>query len=943
MPRVVLTNVDLATEADYLRFLSRRRQITPADYKREMGKLERKQVRLNERAEAEEASRRIAVRMAREEAERRARREVALAKKREYMRKKRQEAREEKELQRVVAPVIREEVPDILEIYTFLVDLWKRLPSTPVRVLTTPRGLRATPPRQQLGEHTVDKDYTKGTREAFIQLFFRGSDEILIGEGDLVQIFQPTTVPAVRLQQRFKDGVEHCVFNPILLRLTSAMKATKSKDVARRYKQRITKVKELAKLYKGGVPDDKMEDVAKACGYKIILHDILGKTLNVYNENGRVGVLKFTNTRPNHVEEGRVALDQDAEVVSPAVLSDKWKQLNEDKDFYMIEGNLKDGVPRKIRTIDSVYELHDPNKEFFKEMDEMVGLNNCRFNATKHPEVNEFIRAGRIINSWVTPFSTDTPTGHLDMPQAYAQFKKCSHYVGFLGVVHQWRSGVFDRAFVASHIGMYRFRVIKCENELFKKLGLGGSHILPSCEVLYFLDNGVEMEITAGVWGARIDFEFPDYMLKDRRYCLWSGRLGMERPTKSYTFKCSREWASHLKAEYGDDCFYWETEGLCSIRVSVGSVFTTHHIFAFITSYVRIQMMEAMKKFKVENLVKVVMDGVYFKGEQPDGLEWFAKKPLKKHGGGFGWYDFKDIGCIEERELDWAMGRVVGNSLLIGQGGCGKTYSVMTDKCFNRILFVTPQHILGADVRDKYGVPYTTIHKLIGEECTPYKDDHAYPPVIFVDEITQIESAWIEKVFSMYPLSLIILAGDVSADGIWYQCRNGKPGEFSTVWKPHDISVVEIAGDMRSRDDELRALKLRVRAVMTKIFVDGDQGEDTLMRIWGKKKLPTVPYREAYGMFRDGDVWIAGTHKTSARLMDHGVVSGWYKKGGFVAFEEVEGYDKRGSFTIHSFQGRTLTTGKIFISVDDLFEYAMLYTAISRAVSYDQLVFVSDF
>ena len=195
------------------------------------------------------------------------------------------------------------------------------------------------------------------------------------------------------------------------------MKATKSKDVARRYKQRITKVKDLAKLYKGGVPDDKMEEVAKACGYKIILHDILGKTLNVYNENGRVGVLKFTNTRPNHVEEGRVALDQDAEVVSPAVLSDKWKQLNNDKDFYMIEGNLKDGVPRKIRTIDSVYELHDPNKEFFKEMDEMVGLQNCRFNATKHAEVNEFIRAGRIINSWVTPFSTDTPTGHLDMPK----------------------------------------------------------------------------------------------------------------------------------------------------------------------------------------------------------------------------------------------------------------------------------------------------------------------------------------------------------------------------------------------------------------------------------------------------------------------------------------------------------------------------------------------
>jgi hypothetical protein len=215
--------------------------------------------------------------------------------------------------------------------------------------------------------------------------------------------------------------------------------------------------------------------------------------------------------------------------------------------------------------------------------------------------------------------------------------------------------------------------------------------------------------------------------------------------------------------------------------------------------------------------------------------------------------------------------------------------------------------------------------------------------VIFVDEITQIESGWIDKVFSLYPLSLVILAGDLNGAGQWFQCRNGKPGEFSNVWKPHGISVVEIAGDMRSQDDQLRELKLRVRRVMEKVFVDGDQGEDILMRMWGKKKLPTVPYRDAYGMFREGDVWIAGTHKTSKRLMDHGVVSGWYKKGGFVAFAEVEGYEKRGAFTIHSFQGRTLATGKIFISVDDLFEYAMLYTAISRAVHFDQLVFVSDF
>ena len=106
--------------------------------------------------------------------------------------------------------------------------------------------------------------------------------------------------------------------------------------------------------------------------------------------------------------------------------------------------------------------------------------------------------------------------------------------------------------------------------------------------------------------------------------------------------------------------------------------------------------------------------------------------------------------------------------------------------------------------------------------------------------------------------------------------------------------------------------------------------------------VPTVSFDDAVKMFEPGDAWIAGTHKTSDKLLENGVVSGWYKTGGYVSFVDPQdsSYKKRGSFTIHSFQGRTLDEGKIFISINDMFEYAMFYTAVSRAVNYDQLVFV---
>lgn len=788
-----------------------------------------------------------------------------------------------------------------------------------------------------VGNNRFEIFHTASSKD-FIRQFFTANvtdGELRIAAGDRVMIVAPTTLSAQRINQLFRDGISHCVFTPILSKLDIALKNTTSKERITRLKQKINKLNDMSKEYEAGVPVDDMEKVAKASGYKIVIHDILGNQLFIFNENGKCGNISFTNTRPNHVDEGKMVLNSDSIKVDMNTMRKKWAELRKNKEFYMIEGDLKNDEPRKIRTIDAVYEVFDANKEYYDAMNEIAQVNMCRFNATKHPEVNEFIKAGRIINAWVTPFSDEKPTGYIDMPKAYTQFKKCAWYAGFLGVVHQWRSGVFDRKFIEEHIGIYKVRMTTTD-PLFNKLGIeqGTTHILPSPEILYFMDNGVECEITAGVWGSCIDFDFSPEMLEDKRYAKWSGRLSMEHHSKKYSFYCERDWASHLKAEYGDDCYYWEDRKLCSVKLPIEQVFTTHHILAFITSYVRIQMMEAMKQFKLEQIVKVVLDGIFFKGDVPKCLDWFREKEITQHSyRGFAWYE------DEIMNVNWDPVWIKGNTLLTGQGGAGKTYKVMTDTGFNRILFVTPQHILGADVSKKYNIPYTTIHKLIGEECEPYINSHSYPPVVFIDEITQISSDWIDRVFKMYKQSLIILAGDLNAT-MWFQTRNGKPGEFSSVWKP-TCDIVEIAGDRRSRDDELRELKLKVRAEMRRVFIDGDTSECFRMKMWAMKNLALVKFADAVSMFSEGDVWIAGTHETSKKLLANNVCSGWYKKGGFVSFEEKEGYDKRGSFTIHSFQGRTLESGKIFISVNDLFEYSMLYTAISRAVHFNQLVFVA--
>jgi len=292
-------------------------------------------------------------------------------------------------------------------------------------------------------------------------------------------------------------------------------------------------------------------------------------------------------------------------------------------------------------------------------------------------------------------------------------------------------------------------------------------------------------------------------------------------------------------------------------------------------------------------------------------------------------------------EVEWTACSVARNSLLAGQGGSGKTYSVVKDTGYNGVRFVSPSHVLGKEINKKEGVPYLTINKLIGVECVPFCEEFAPPAVLLVDEITQLHSEWVEKIFQMYPQSLIILAGDLDSNGQWFQCRGGTPGDHSIMWKPHDVDIIEFLEDRRSQDDMLKQLKLDIRAEMRRIFINGDSGEHRVMEEWARKNVKTVEFFEAVGMFESGDTWIAGTHKIHQSLLSAGVCSGWWKKGGEISQVEVCGFDKRGSFTIHAYQGKTIESGKIFISLSGMFEMAMLYTGVSRAVRFEQLVFVA--
>ena len=800
-----------------------------------------------------------------------------------------------------------------------LYTLWSSVRGRTVRVLQRSSG------RDQVMD--IPNTY-KEFRRTFL-ISYLGVDydadvsDLNIGE---LLFIEPTQTAARIVFQRFRDGVAHCVFTPLKQYLEKRQTETNSKSVLTRLRQRLQALNALAQEYHDGVPEDKMEDVAKTVGCKILLTDVLGNTMRVYNEHGRNGTLVFKNTRLNHVEH--IVSQHNPEEVTEEQMADLWSTARA-SGWYMIDGDIRNQRPTALSTLTGSYRVADPIRDRCKKFDDELNIAQYRLNATKYPEVNAFLKAGRVINGWSCEISGGIATGCADMPAAYSQFKRCEYYRGFMGHIHQWRSGSFDRAHMEEHIGYYRVTPTSDIPALFSAVGLqqGTPIVLFVAEILYFMDNGIAFTCDAGVWGSRFDFSFPEYMMENRAYCIWSGRLGMERSERTFTFPGNAVMAAHLANDH--KVFHWTQDNLITIRHPVQTIYTAHHILGAITSYVRIQMLEAMKKFDSRNIVRVVMDGIYYKGEKPAGLEWFHDKPAKKSdNSSLAWYDVAPTMTFAPTA------RIMRNSLLSGQGGSGKTYSIFTDKGFNDVLFVSPSHVLGQDVRNKYSARYTTINKLIGVDCQPYKAEHGEPAVILIDEITQVDAAWVRKVFKLYPRSLILLAGDIDAEGRWYQCRSGDGENFNEIWTPVGVDVIEYTTDHRSRDQDLAALKLAIRDEMRAACFDADA--NTRMIMWAHQKLQFVDTID----IKPEDTVIAATHAMNKLCVDNGFITGYYKKGGYISKTPMDGYEARGAFTIHSFQGKTVDSGKVWIFVDDMFEYAMLYTAVSRAVHFDQLRFI---
>ena len=742
--------------------------------------------------------------------------------------------------------------------------------------------------------------------------FESGSESNLLVEEGMKIIFKPfKEVRARKLVQKFREGINHCVFTPL-----HSLWNQNPSSIQETLLKRV--IKYANKYGDNPVPQDEMEQLAKSLRTTIKINDPIGKPYITYNPSGdRTCVLM--NPRKNHVEE---TLDE--KEILEISHQEAVNYLENLKDGEVLEGTFQD--PIKIHTYTNVLEVKNPMKSFINEIHSLIP--DIKFDASQYPEINQYILESRIINSGTLRFQEEYDE-HYDLEKAYTQFHLTKYYQGFLGVIHQWRNFTFPptASFLKEHIGIYKAKIIN-PSKLGKILGFeaGQYYILPSPEWEFHKNNNTTFTIVSGVWGSNFDFRFPDSSFQNvplrtydpnlpkttnKPYRIFSGQLSSkidENDCKLYNVRATQEFTEHLKTLYPDTLYDPETNS-AKIYIKHKKVYTKHHLLSFITSYTRIVMMEEMLKFDISNLSGLTLDGLYFKGKAPKNLiPQFRPKPSKMPiSESTNWYIPSNNTTVFP-----LLSAFNQNTFLEGAGGSGKTHTILSDKGFNNILYAAPTRDLGKEKAIEYNLKYhTTVHKLAGINASnkpsrTYEEEfHHTPSVIFIDELTQIEAYFIEKIISLYPNSLIFIAGDVDGEGRHFQCKYS-----NQIWKP-TFPIIQFNEDYRAKTNTLKQMKQALRNYM--------KTDPTAYEIkeYVKLNYPLTKKETAIANFTEQDVWIAGTHKYIKTLHPLKI------------------------HTTHSYQGKTISSPtKLYISIDDMFEHTMFYTAMSRVQSDQQLIIV---
>ena len=523
-------------------------------------------------------------------------------------------------------------------------------------------------------------------------------------------------------------------------------------------------------------------------------------------------------------------------------------------------------------------------------------------------------------------------------------------------------------------------------------------NVYPRPDLRYLLSKGVTFKVLEGAWAAGVqphfDFRFPAEMLeKDDQgishYAKWEGQCNSVRHHKTFHLKGSKKWFENLSTamEAPDGTrvrWYDDDQGAGTIEVPKASVLHLTQVTAYSNAYERIDVLEQLLKMDLDQVLWLDKDSICARIHdfEHDEETWrlkdlpsFKNEECPVYVSNL-WQ--KDGSNPPERLPESYVPRALsGAHGCFGVGGGGKTWCNLTDPCLLAcgLCFIPPSYLLLEDKRSKLGVHGAVMAVALGKNEDKWRAIERSCSVLVWDEVSQWSMEACHHALQRFPHHLHIFCGDPG-----YQLPYiGEEAPFSIAgFQSLGYPITRYDWSHRIKggaDDPLRVLCNSLRRMM-----DAGATTEELLEHVAKSLLPghvltaqdvvesryqdieetvlcstnfhlnqynsALKERQWHGVKLNLSVSSNGlvgvtTNPTRKRKFRATEGSNDPPNGTITISAEAPGpkAEERYASTVHDYQGRD-TDKPIYIDTRQMFARQHPYTAVSRAMSIEQLYLV---
>ena len=827
----------------------------------------------------------------------------------------------------------------------------------------------------------------------------------------------------VQKKQQYLDGLNyHCVLSPILKYYTDLQDNVKAKSSKKKYQIIINKLKgkqlktgEVKKgfleVYKKGCYLEDLENIVKELPINITIYSPIKlyenkqKPLFQFKTSVRQYALKefeYINTRSDHLDL-LVSKQNETEQLTKEEMADKLNEITQSGDSKCLWTKRGTGTISHIYADGINYALKDDSVEIISEFEKNNNLTNNKmfYNPNEIDNnnlINGFVLSGVHYNCCVDfdgcEDLLDKEYKHIDMEKAYFNFAKNPLYDeknAFLCRCSYYANSNIPLEFACNNVGYYRIDNIDLtgvdENtcRILFQMGMTdciykNGNVYPHIDLKLLNMIGAKFDVVEGVYGLNQNINFGEDMktkyldgVKGEGAGLYSSWTGLQNAVSNNNkvyMKGTPDFLATIKYDMeavgkNDDIYVNEHTNEAVIKYDKKVVRHRSHITGYITAYQRTSTLLQLFKLDVSNIIRVVVDGIYYVGDTPELVSSFREQNqgIKSNSGGEEFIS-NPVGVCE---LDSVFGKVefeepVESIIYTGAGGTGKTHLNMNKKVFQRVGYLAHSNKLcratKAEFKANFVAPYAWIlqdnpdlYKKVVENCD----------VLLIDEASTLRECDIKKLKWKLKGIPLIFMGDITHQTLPidkpkpYKDDNGDI-KF-TEPKPYSVDNVLNMFDKRIHlTKNFRFMKCKKQThYAKKIREDMDNGvlvEDLLEKC--KNTYGKMSEEEMLKELKYEDILLSSRHINKDDLNEKiqkilkpkyfitNSKDGYYK-GDVLDTEPTISksyWEIKYCYTIHSVQGETLKDHQnLYIDSREIYDSRVLYTAISRAKYAHQIKF----